>query len=243
MIYLSEPNLLFLKPKKVAGTSIEVAFSCNASTADIVTPLTPVDEKIRYERGGQFPVNWAKDPEFEKTYRARFDAYLLTGVLPKRWMGLKKSRLYRKTQAKVYNHITPAQMKKADMGDLLQTARIVTICRDPYEQLVSYASHLARDKGKSVEKMIEKALSKRPINDAFYFGGGEPEFILRYETLSEDLTKLEKEFGLKLIENLPFTKNKARKDRRPARETLSEDQKARCQALYGQSFDTFGYER
>ena len=91
--------------------------------------------------------------------------------------------------------------------------------------------------------MLEKAISKPPINDAYYFDEVEPEFILRYETLKEDMANLEKQFGLKLVENLPFTKHKARKNRQPARETLSAEQKARCQSVYSRSFDRFGYER
>lgn len=241
MIYLAEQNLLFLKPKKVAGTSVEIAFSCNAGPNDIVTPLAPIDEKVRHEMGGTFPVNWARDPAFEDVYRKRFESYLESGQLPKRWFGLRKSRLYRKKQAKAFNHITPGQMKRAGLGALLKSARCVTICRDPYDQLVSYASHLARDKGKAVDQMIEKALSKKPINDAYYFGGVKPEFLLRYETLKEDLARLEAEFGLNLVDNLPFTKNKARTDKRPARETLSEDHKARCRAIYARSFEAFGY--
>jgi hypothetical protein len=64
MSHLSEQNILFIKPKKVAGTSVEIALSCNADPSDIVTPLAPIDEKVRHKCGGQFPTNWARSLEF-----------------------------------------------------------------------------------------------------------------------------------------------------------------------------------
>ena len=44
MIYLRDHNLLFLKPRKVGGTSFEIALSTFAGPRDIVTPITPSDE-------------------------------------------------------------------------------------------------------------------------------------------------------------------------------------------------------
>ena len=43
LLYLSKSNMLFLKPRKVAGTSFEIALSRSAVTADIVTPISLED--------------------------------------------------------------------------------------------------------------------------------------------------------------------------------------------------------
>jgi len=241
MIYLADRKLLFVKPKKVAGTSIEIALSCNAGQMDIVTPLVPEDEAVRYHAGGHFPVNWAWLRSSEARYRRRFGQYLETGTIPPRLFGLRKPKLWLKRQARFYNHLTPAQIRWRAGRSFINDATMVTICRDPYEQLVSYAWHLSKTAGPAFEQMLEKVLDKDPINDAYLFGPRKPDIVLRYETLREDLTDLEQRFGLNLVENLPHTKHKARGDRRPARETLSEDHKARCYRKYRRTFETFGY--
>ena len=42
MIFLKDPNIIFLKPQKVAGTSFEIDLSKFASSSDIITPTTTV---------------------------------------------------------------------------------------------------------------------------------------------------------------------------------------------------------
>lgn len=110
MIYLASRNLLFVKPKKTAGTSVEIALSRNAGSEDIVTPLLEEDEKIRWDLGGQFPVNWARRKADETAYRVRFEQYLKDGVVRPRWFGLKRGRLYNRLGAKFINHIPPAKI-------------------------------------------------------------------------------------------------------------------------------------
>ena len=60
LLYLSKSNMLFLKPRKVAGTSFEIALSRSAGTADIVTPISLEDELIRTDQKGQLPINWSR---------------------------------------------------------------------------------------------------------------------------------------------------------------------------------------
>lgn len=241
MIYLAEPNLLFVKPKKVAGTSIEIALSCNAGEKDIITPVAHGDELVRYQSGGHFPVNWAYLKATEAQCRRKFDLYIETGKMPPRLFGLRKGKLYEKWQARYYNHITPMKIDRRGPRGFLDNVTMVTVVRDPYEQLVSFAWHKVKATGAPFDQMLGEALEKEPLNDAYLFGSRKPDIVLRYEHLREDLTDLEQRFGLNLVENLPHTKHKARGDRRPARETLSEAHKARCYEKYRRTFETFGY--
>ena len=68
LLYLSKSNMLFLKPRKVAVTSFEIALSRSAGTADIVTPISLEDELIRTDQKGQLPINWSRQPELEASY-------------------------------------------------------------------------------------------------------------------------------------------------------------------------------
>ncbi|WP_296763504.1 hypothetical protein [Sediminimonas sp.] len=241
MIYLAERKLLFVKPKKVAGTSVEIALSCNAGAGDIVTPLIPGDEAVRHNAGGRFPVNWAWLKGTETAYRRKFDHYLETGEIPPRVFGLRRGKLYSKWQARYYNHITPATIARRAPRRFLDGVTMVTVVRDPYEQLVSYAWHLSRGRSAPFDEMLERVLEMAPINDAYLFGPRRPDIVLRYETLREDLADLERRFDLDLVGNLPFTKHKVRGDRRPARETLGDAHKARCYEKYRRTFEMFGY--
>jgi len=48
MIYLNKHNIVFLKPRKVAGTSFELALSnYSKDDKDIITPISKKDEKER----------------------------------------------------------------------------------------------------------------------------------------------------------------------------------------------------
>jgi hypothetical protein len=242
MIYLADRRLLFVKPKKVAGTSIEIALSCNAGEDDIVTPLVVEDEAIRHERGGQFPVNWAWLRGSERAYRRRFDAYLATRQVPRRWLGNKRRRFYSKAfAARYFNHITPAQIARRAPRGFLDRVFMVTIVRNPYEQTVSLAYYRNRSKKRPLDQIIEGILNDRPLNDDYLFADRRPDFVIRYEQLAEDLATLEERVGLRLVENLPFTKNTARKDRRDAREILTPDQRERCRRIYRRTFEEYGY--
>lgn len=242
MIYLHQPDLLFFKTKKTAGTSVEIALSCNATPADIVTPILPVDEARRHELGGQFPVNWAWDPRSETAYRERFERWLADGVLPRRWFGLRKGRLYNRRAAKYINHISPAELARIPEGAaLMAQAFVVTMVRHPYEVVVSWASHLHANRGGDFARILDRAARHAALNEAYVFGPRAPDFVIRFESLSEDLATLESRFGLTLRDRLPVTKGAARKDRRRAEEVLSSEQKALIQASHARTFERFGY--
>ena len=58
MIVSHEHKFIFLKTKKTAGTSIELALSALCGDEDVITPLTEIDEALRAQgRGAQ---NWRK---------------------------------------------------------------------------------------------------------------------------------------------------------------------------------------
>lgn len=242
MIYLAERKILFVKPKKTAGTSVEVAWSCNATDKDIVTPLLEEDELIRWKQGGHFPVNWAWWTRFETDYRRRFDQYMKDGVVPRRYFGLKRGRLYQRLGAKFINHITPAAIRKRTGDEFVDRSYLVTMCRHPYEQVVSMAFHLRSGTDKPLEHFLDLTLRRPPLNDAYLFDRKRPDFVIRYEYLRDDLAELERKFDVTLVEKLPFTKNTARADRRPAADMLTEAQKQHIQKMYQGTFATYGYQ-
>lgn len=55
MIFLRDINVLFLKPRKVGGTSFEIALSRYAGGGDIITPISETDEITRRNLGYRGP--------------------------------------------------------------------------------------------------------------------------------------------------------------------------------------------
>lgn len=47
MILSKEHKFVFIKGRKVAGTSVEVFLSEICGKNDIITPITPIDEKMQ----------------------------------------------------------------------------------------------------------------------------------------------------------------------------------------------------
>lgn len=65
MIHLKKQNIIFLKPRKVAGTSFEIALSQFATTGDIITPIGSTGEIYRQSLGFRKCQNYRKSiPEF-----------------------------------------------------------------------------------------------------------------------------------------------------------------------------------
>ncbi|MEH7352346.1 sulfotransferase family 2 domain-containing protein [Neobacillus drentensis] len=60
MIISHKYKFIFLKTVKTAGTSIEISLSRYCGENDIITPISPVDEKIR-AKFGKYPQNYKVD--------------------------------------------------------------------------------------------------------------------------------------------------------------------------------------
>lgn len=252
MIYLESKKLLFIKPLKTASTSLEIAFSCNAGPRDIVTPISVKDELLRYQMGGQLPANYAANAKVEERYAARVSMVarlqkIFPGAAPERLEGLLKPFYRTGGRKPVFNHIKPAELVALKGRAFLDDSFVVTMCRHPYEVLVSRVFWERWKKERSTEfdlsAAIDKMLESEPLNLDYYFLDGEyiADFVIRYEHLSEDLEALEFRFGLKLLEHMPFTKNNVRKSKEPAESMLTERQKEACFEKNRLIFEKFGY--
>lgn len=62
MIASVEHGFVFLKTRKTAGTSIEIALSRVCGADDVITPISPEDEELRAEVGGRKPQHYTSPP-------------------------------------------------------------------------------------------------------------------------------------------------------------------------------------
>ncbi len=242
MLYLKQPNLIFIKSRKTAGTSLEIALSMAAQTGDVVTRLALPDELLRQKLGGPFPFGWAEDEALEYKYIAFIRQLLKEGRtdisnkdLPPEF---KKGRAF-------FNHMGPKEIVAQIGEDAFEAAYTVSMCRDPYEKLVSQAWFRAGNTGASFEDMIAHFLAKPEVtNQPLYFLEGEMviDHVIRYEHLKDDIADLEAATGLSILEHMSHAKGGYRRDDRPAREVLTPEQKRRCFDMCRWEFEYFGYE-
>lgn len=123
--------------------------------------------------------------------------------------------------------------------------------RHPYEKAVSLA-HYNYIRGKNsgrprdmefatyLDKVVRRG-SYRGFDHYSIDGKVAVDDFIRFETLFEDLQRVGTHLGLTIPAELPQKKTAHRKDRRPAREVLSDEQKQIVYAHCREEFELFGY--
>lgn len=123
-----EYGFIFIKTRKTAGTSIEIALSRTMGRMDIVTPIHHIDEAIRVMEGGyarNFLAIEAIRPGFEIMDRDQAQAFA------------KQNQGNFHIREKYFNHMTAMEVRRA-CGNLTWK-RYHTFCveRIPYDRLIS----------------------------------------------------------------------------------------------------------
>ena len=186
MIVSHQHKIIFIKPRKVAGTSFEIALSKFLDGSDIITPISRVDEQVRTARGFQGPCNFnfalaklfAKDPN-EQASIGRWDLPL-----------------------KFYNHIPAAAAKRRLPASVWRDYRKVSIVRNPWDRAISIFFWKNTKKRKNMVPDIAnftRYFQDKPdlleINYPNYRIGGKDivDTYLRFEHFEEDILAFEKQ--------------------------------------------------
>ncbi|UWS09452.1 hypothetical protein [Phaeobacter inhibens] len=165
MIICHPLKLIFIKTKKVGGTSFEIALSSYCDDGSIITPISPKDEESRRELGYPGPQNHQ------------------TQTWPDGNEG---------TQA-FFNHMTAGQIRAAVPQDIWESYTKITIWRDPYDAIISRYYWERMDKrdipfDQFVGHFRSVLSENRRI--APLTGPNSPDIFLRYEHLEEDVNAL-----------------------------------------------------
>ena len=182
MIVSHQHKLIFIKARKVAGTSFEIALSRFLSEGDIITPISRDDEKIRRERGfmGARNFNFGLVDMFSKDKEAK----LFGRALP----------------LKFYNHISAERAKSRLPAKVWRDYRKVALVRNPWDRAVSiFFWKNTKPKRKPQLKNFTSYFKEKDylleINYPNYMIGGQDivDTYIRYEHFEEDILKLEAE--------------------------------------------------
>ncbi|RZU99411.1 hypothetical protein [Spiribacter vilamensis] len=240
MIVLHDPGIIFLKSRKTAGSSLEIALSAFAQSGDVITPIDPKegDDQVREKLGYPGPMNYEKSTA---------EVFVRPTIRDLRY-ALRGKEVVR------YHHHCSASRARLHLGKKRwEQMTKVSIVRNPWDYMVSSYYWGNRDQGE-LPAFQSWCLEKKRLmnrNHRQYFIGNRCviDRFIRYENFREDLLSLEEEFsGLSgLADN--FSGMTAKKGIRPksgpsVAELFSKAPKAdrlvrrKCQF----EIDTFGYE-
>ena len=202
-----ERKFIFIKTRKTASTTLEIALSRDCGPRDVITPIAADDERIRTELGYRGAQNY-RDPLW--TYR-RSDWY----------------RLVKKRKCKGYrDHMSASDLRRR-VGDQVWSTYF-TFCfeRNPWDKAISSYYWLQRNKQekRSLDQHIlsgaylhYRTWDLYTANDVLLV-----DQVFRYEELSESAVVIARRLKLPAPLYLPLTKARHRTDRRPYWEVLSD---------------------
>jgi hypothetical protein len=102
MIINHKHKIIFIKTKKTAGTSFEIALSKFCDEGDVITPITPADELLRQKLGFKGAQNYKNADKnnnglwLSGNYYNHIPSKIIKSTIPKRmWDGYKKITIYR----------------------------------------------------------------------------------------------------------------------------------------------------
>lgn len=237
VIYLTAPDILFLKPRKVAGTSLEIALSRYAGPDDIITPITGTDEKARRARGFRGAQNYACS----------------LGDIASDPKGLRRVFTKLEWPRKYRNHIGAADIRDRIGAEAFDAAFKISIVRNPFDTIVSkfYWSNRHEKGTLDFDSWIfsDRATKCLEQNESQYFIAGQciVDFFLRYEKFAEDIATLEQQRTELAGLGETFAATRAKGGHRPKKATPAEmlaphpARVAQIRDRFAWMFDRFGY--
>lgn len=228
MILSHKYKFIFLKTNKTAGTSIEIALSKFCGKEDIITPIEPKDERIRKQLGFRGAQN----------YHIGFGHYT-----PRDW-ALFFGRGRRK---RFYNHITAREVKNLIDPHIWRDYYKFCFERNPWDRVISlYYWRHQQEPLPSISEFIDSDEPYRLVKKGFELYSINGQIVVDkvglYENLNQELEDIGDHLGFPDRIVLPDTKRSSRKDKRPYRELLSEQDRVKIARMFAREIAYFGYE-
>ena len=230
VIISHEYRFIFVKTKKTAGTSIEIALSEFCGDRDIITPLIPKeDERIRSHLGFRGPQN----------YLIPFRKYSLAD-----W-----ARLFlRRKRKSFYSHIGAQTIRGLVDEEVWGTYFKFCFERNPWDKVVSAYYHFTHKSAQrpTISEFIQSGTGNTVGGNGgfdLYTVSGEivVDRVCLYENLDQEIGAVMDRLGLPGKLRLPHAKSEYRIDRRHYRELLSEEDRVKISRVFAREIAYFGY--
>jgi len=226
-------RFIFVKTKKTASTSIEIALSGFCDAGDIVTPVSLIDETLRESLGYPPPRN--------STLTVR---QVLRGRRPRDWARMVLGR----RSPQFYNHIPASEIRRYVSESVWEDYFVFTFDRNPWDKVVSYYFWQYQDDA-TRPPFCEFVRSREP--EALQRTGGWPLYahgdqlivdkVFRYEDLDASMAEIASVLGLPQVPSIPRTKAHLRRDRRPYASYYAPDEADRVAQVFHREIARFGY--
>ncbi|HBR26134.1 MAG TPA: chondroitin 4-O-sulfotransferase [Rhizobiales bacterium] len=225
MILSHKHRFIFLKTKKTAGTSIELALCQICGPDDIITPITAVDEALRTGLG---PQNWRRHGWFKSP----------RPIWKRRWFKIGPP------DYGYYNHMSAAEVASY-MGPAIWNSYFkFAFDRNPWDRQVSHYHFRHRGKARpaSFAHFLDHDRRARLNNYEIYSIDGLPalDFLGRYENLVADFEHVLQILGIDQKIELPRAKSSFR-PARPYQEYYDERTRALVANWYQNEIKLLGY--
>jgi hypothetical protein len=205
-------NFIFIKPRKAAGTSLEIVLSAACSGRDVCTPISPADEPLRASHGGRAR-NYRGWLGRRRFYNHMPAAEIAT-LLPQLWRTAFRFTVERHPYEKVLSLAWFRAGSGGGSGSEIAAQIESEIARRDYlnHPLYTIGGRVAVDE------------------------------VWEFDRLSLHVRSAAERLGLDPDAGLPRAKSEFRKDKRPAVEVLTSGQRRRIRDDAAFEFELMGYE-
>jgi hypothetical protein len=226
MILSHVHRFIFLKTRKTAGTSIELALSALCGPGDIVTPVTPQDELARQGRG---PQNWNVRGDWLTELQRNFRT--LTG---------------RRTRPTFYNHMPAQKIRRVIGRSMWDSYFKFTIERNPWDRQVSQYFWDFQDPTTRppFDNYIDSLRQRKPAsNFSIYAINGRVavDYVCQYDRLESELSTVMDRIGISEPLSIPRAKSNFRTTDRHWREFYTPRTRDIVADLHSREISAFGY--
>jgi hypothetical protein len=226
MIISHDHKFIFIKSKKTAGTSIELALRPLCGPEDIIAPVREEDEPMS---AGHEPRNWQlTEPESQVRRQSR----KILGFPAKRQTGYSE-------------HMTAKEVRSLIGEDIWHEYFKLSIERNPWDRQISHYYYQTRPGTRRNLTFDQFMTRKRAyVNNYEIYsidGAIAVDFVMRFESLHEDLTEACKRIGLRAPLEIPRAKAGIRKVD-DYRSHYNERTKALVADWYVAEIQHFGYD-
>lgn len=229
MIISHKHKFIFIKTRKTASTSLEITLSSICGKNDIITPISPEDEKIRKEKGYQGAQN----------YYIPFKYYSKLDWIKFITKGEKK---------KFYNHMPANKIKKNIPNKIWANYYKFCFDRNPFDKIVSCYYYYINRSNKNYNNITEfinsgglniiKGFDLYSINKILAVDD-----VFKYEQLNESLKKISEKLNL----NKPLkpdsykAKSHYRENNKHYSELLNEEDKRKIELAFAREIKLHNY--
>mgnify|MGYP001818197108 CR=1 FL=1 len=224
MIINHKYKFIFIKTRKTAGTSIEVALSKFCDENDVITPIAKEDELLRQKKGFRGEQNcnvpWHR-------YRA-LD-----------WLNL----VFKARRLRFKNHSEAAFIRRYIDEEIWNSYFKFCFERNPFDKAISRYYWSAKPPRPEISEYLSSASQRRLSNWGTYTIDDQlvVDFVGRYETLADDLATIGNKLGLPEELSLPRAKGSHRQNREHYSRVLNQEARARIEAVCAKEIQAFDY--